>query len=139
MKIEDKIIKPYRFDEMQSLKTENLCGSNFFSPENKTIQFLITGDLNCIVETQLMNIIYVRMFWDMTEQKFREFFDKNFHLKTASLLQISSENIQFLDVKKVTPINEDKTKGTPLIELDFVISTSVINEDSYYPKEEINK
>ena len=58
---------PYRFDEKADLTTDKACGSHFIYPKENSIEFLLNGESSCIVETQLMNIIYVRMFWDMPE------------------------------------------------------------------------
>lgn len=79
-------MSPNRFETREKLEKKKVCGSHFIYPKKNITHILLTGEPDCIIETKLMNIIFVRMFWNMEEKKFLDFFGKNFHLKTASLL-----------------------------------------------------
>lgn len=60
--VNNTIVKPFPFMKNESLLLHTAeCGANNYYFRNRTIHFVITGDINCLVLVRLVNTVQVNM------------------------------------------------------------------------------
>lgn len=106
--VNDKIIKPFIKEDNITLNTTDggkylTCGSNNYFFRERFVEYVITSHTSCIVQVRLINSVQVSTRLAMTAEAF---FDDNsrtnFVDRIASFLQISTDRLKIVGIRKVT-------------------------------------
>lgn len=96
--VNDVIVPYYPFDRQPDLNLHtNICGANNYFFRNRTIHFVVHGDMNCLVRVRLINSVQINMRLATTVE---EFWSSNstqqtlFINRIASLLQIPANRVK---------------------------------------------
>jgi hypothetical protein len=128
--VDGKIIAPYVLSENVDLflKT-NICGANNFNPDNRTIEFVVNRNPNCIVRVRYIDAVKVNMRLTTTLE---EFYQNNgvasFIDKLTSFLGIETSRLKIVNIRRGSVI------------VDFFIDSAGANVDSETAKSiDLNK
>jgi hypothetical protein len=118
--VDGKIISPYVLSENVDLFTKtNICGANNFNPDNRTIEFVVNRNPNCMVRVRYIDSVKVNMRLTTTLE---EFYQNNgvasFIDKMTSFLGIETSRMKIVNIRRGSVI------------IDFFIDSAAAHVDS---------
>jgi hypothetical protein len=132
------VVKPFRLDENIDLMTKSkICGANIHDYIQQTLEFVVTGEDDCILYLRRVSSVKVSMRMDV---KVEDFFNNNggadFLDKITAYLNIDTSRIRIVNVRSGSTILDflvvEKTKAlkdssatTPENADDFIASKPI--------------
>eukprot|EP01017_Pseudomicrothorax_dubius_P004699 TRINITY_DN11002_c0_g1_i2.p1 TRINITY_DN11002_c0_g1~~TRINITY_DN11002_c0_g1_i2.p1 ORF type:complete len:400 (+),score=114.16 TRINITY_DN11002_c0_g1_i2:101-1300(+) len=98
------IIKPVKLIQGQEhdlVKDGPVCGANKFYFQEQTIEFVVTGDPNCVVILEQVNAVQVSLHMETTVEKFFEKQgDVEFIDKITAVLGVPADRVRIVSIRK---------------------------------------